>query len=282
MRYLVIVTVLWAISFNFIGVFLANQVDSYFAVLTRVLIALAIFLPITRFRGVPKGLIIGIAACGSFQFGVTYLGLYQAFTYLTVAEVLLFTVLTPLHITLINDAFERRFNPWAFLAAACAVLGAVIIRAEPIDQGYLLGFLLLQMANAAFALGMVSYKYLIKHYSQPVPLRQSFGYFFMGAFIVVLPAWYFLGDKNALPNTGLQWGVLLWLGVLATALGQFWWNKGATLVSGGTLAVMNNATVPLGILINVVVWQSSFEPWRFFLGTLLIVGSLGVMRLRGA
>ena len=45
-------------------------------------------------------------------------------------------------------------------------------------------------------------------------------------------------------------------------------------MSGGTLAVMNNATVPLGILINVLVWHSSFELWRFALGTALIVGSL--------
>jgi len=274
MHYLVIVTLLWALSFNFIGVFLANQVDSYFAVLTRVVIALALFLPITRFKGVNKGFMLGVAFCGAFQFGLTYLGLYLAFTYLTVAEVLLFTVLTPLHITLINDAFEGRFNPWAFVAAALAVMGAVIIRAEPVDAGYLTGFLLLQGANAAFALGMVSYKHLVKRYPQPLPLRNSFGYFFMGALLVVLPAWWLLGNKNAMPTTGLQWGILLWLGVLATALGQFWWNKGATQVSGGTLAVMNNATVPLGILINVLVWHSSFELWRFALGTALIVGSL--------
>src|SRR5699024_1732171 len=109
MRYLVIVTLLWALSFNFIGVFLANQVDSYFAVLTRVVIALALFLPITRFKGVSKGFLLGVAFCGALQFGLTYLGLYLAFTYLTVAEVLLFTVLTPLHITLITHADAVRF-----------------------------------------------------------------------------------------------------------------------------------------------------------------------------
>lgn len=278
MRYLVIVTLLWAFSFNFIGVYLANQVDSYFAVLTRVIIALVIFLPITHFRGLDKRFIFGVIFCGAFQFGVTYLGFYLAFNYLTVAEVLLFTVLTPLHITLINDAFERRFNLWALFAAALAVLGAVIIRAKPLDSDYLLGFLLLQVANAAFALGMVSYKQLIKHHPQPVPLSNSFGFFFIGALIIVFPAWWFLGNKNIPSLTTLQWGILLWLGVLATALGQFWWNKGATLVSGGTLAVMNNATVPLGILINILVWHTSFDPWRFTMGTALILASLLFIR----
>src|SRR5699024_12767875 len=69
MPYLVVVTLLWALSFNFIGVFLANQVDSYFAVLTRVLIALLVFAPITRFRGVPKAFVWGVALCGALQFG---------------------------------------------------------------------------------------------------------------------------------------------------------------------------------------------------------------------
>ena len=52
MRYLLFVTVLWAFSFNLIGEYLAGQVDSYFAVLTRVLLAGLVFLPLTRWRGV--------------------------------------------------------------------------------------------------------------------------------------------------------------------------------------------------------------------------------------
>lgn len=52
MRYLIFVTLLWAFSFNLIGVYLAGQVDSYFAVLTRVILAGLVFLPFTRWRGV--------------------------------------------------------------------------------------------------------------------------------------------------------------------------------------------------------------------------------------
>src|SRR5699024_4048110 len=114
--------------------FLANQVDSYFAVVTRVVIALLLFIPITRFRNLAKPFIVGIAICGALQFGVTYIGLYLSFNLLSVPEVLLFTVLTPLHITLVNDFIEKRFNPWALVAAALAVVGAVVIRAEPINK----------------------------------------------------------------------------------------------------------------------------------------------------
>lgn len=48
MRYLVFVTALWAFSFSLIGVYLAGKVDSYFAVLMRIVLAGLIFLPLTR------------------------------------------------------------------------------------------------------------------------------------------------------------------------------------------------------------------------------------------
>ncbi|MBY0446643.1 MAG: hypothetical protein K2Q15_15720, partial [Burkholderiales bacterium] len=50
MPYLAFITVVWALSFNLIGVFLAGHVDSDFAVLSRVAIATLVFLPFTRFN----------------------------------------------------------------------------------------------------------------------------------------------------------------------------------------------------------------------------------------
>ena len=69
MRYLIFVTLLWAFSFNLIGAYLAGQVDSYFAVLTRVLLAGVVFLPLTRWRGVAPGFIGGVTLVGALQFG---------------------------------------------------------------------------------------------------------------------------------------------------------------------------------------------------------------------
>src|SRR5690606_14352900 len=137
MPYLIFVTLLWALSFNLLGVYLAGAVDSYFAVLTRVVLAGLIFLPMTRWRGVAAGFIAGVTLVGMLQFGVTYLCLYLSFNVLTVAEVLLFTVLTPLHVALIDDALNRRFNPWAFLASTVAVFGAGLIRYDDLSGDFL-------------------------------------------------------------------------------------------------------------------------------------------------
>ena len=125
MPYLLIVTLLWAFSFSLIGEYLAGQVDSDFAVLARVLVAALVFLPFTVWRGLPMRLVAGFWLAGALQFGITYLCLYRSFTVLTVPEVLLFTVLTPIYVTLLDDALARRFNPWALVAAVVAVCGSL-------------------------------------------------------------------------------------------------------------------------------------------------------------
>ncbi|MCL5043224.1 MAG: carboxylate/amino acid/amine transporter [Gammaproteobacteria bacterium] len=279
MAYLLFVTVLWAVSFNLIGAHLAGQVDPYFSVLTRVVLAGLVFLPLTRWRGVDPRFIGGVTLVGALQFGVTYICLYLSFNLLSVAEILLFTVLTPLHVTLIDDALKRRFNPLALLAAAVAVLGAGIIRFDGISADFLGGFMLMQLANFTFASGQIGYKHLAQRFPSEVPLYRRFGYFFLGALLVVLPAWILFGDAEQLPVNNMQWGVLLWMGLLATAVGQFCWNKGATLVNAGTLAVMNNLAVPVGLLLNLLVWGTETALLPLFIGGSLIVFALWISTL---
>lgn len=276
MGYLVGVTILWAFSFSLIGEYLAGQVDSHLAVLSRVVLGGLIFLPLLRLRGVPGPLAAGLLLVGALQFGVTYLCLYRAFAYLTVPEVLLFTVTTPLYVTLIDDALARRFAPVALLAAALAVLGAGIIRYGGVTEGYWLGFLLLQVANAAFAAGQVGYKHLLRRYSAPVPAHRLFALFFLGALPVAGLAYALFGDPRMVPSTAVHWGVLLWLGTAASGLGLFLWNQGACRVDGGTLAVMNNALVPAGLLVNLLVWGEEADLLRLALGGSVIALSLWV------
>ena len=60
MPYLVAVTLLWAVSFSLIGEYLAGQVDSYFAVLTRAMLAGLLFLPLLRIRLLPRPVVPGL------------------------------------------------------------------------------------------------------------------------------------------------------------------------------------------------------------------------------
>ena len=276
MPYLIFVTVLWAFSFSLIDEYLAGQVDSDFAVLSRVIFAGLIFIPLTRWHGVRKELITGTILVGALQFGVTYLCLYRSFEFLTAPEVLLFTVMTPVFVTLFDDALNRRFSPAALLAALLAVIGAGVIRYDGVTSGYITGFLLLQISNASFAAGQVGYKNLIAWYPTELPAVSFFGYFFLGALIVMLPTFLIFGNFSMLPETGLHWGVLLWLGFGASATGLFLWNTGATRVDAGILAVMNNALIPAGLLVNLIIWNRDADLVRLALGAVILLVALWV------
>eukprot|EP00659_Diplonema_papillatum_P013351 gene13351-20565_t len=218
MGYLLVVTLIQAFSFSLIGEYLAGHVDSYFAVLVRVLLAGLVFIPLTRWRSVEPAFMRGMLLIGALQFGVTYVCLYLSFRVLTVPEVLLFTILTPLHVTLIEDALNRRFNPWALVAALVAVAGAAVIRFDQITPNFFMGFLLLQLANFTYAAGQVLYKHLVARHPSDLPHYRRFGYFYLGALAVALPAFLMFGKANYLPEAPLQWGVLVFLGLVSTAL----------------------------------------------------------------
>ncbi|MQM39957.1 hypothetical protein KBTX_03997 [wastewater metagenome] len=285
MAYLVFVTVVWAFSFSLIGVYLAGQVDSYFAVLVRIGLATLVFAPMLRPGRLPGRLVLALMGVGAVQLGAMYVFFYQSFLLLSVPEVLLFTIFTPLYISLLDDALKGRVNPGALAGAALAVAGAAVIRYQGVSSDIWAGFLVVQGANLCFAAGQIAYRRIAGEVEAAVPQLQAFGWFYVGALCVGVPAFLIFGDASAMPTTPVQWGVLLWLGLVASGLGYFLWNKGAALTDAGSLAVMNNALIPAGLLVNVLIWNRDADLGRLALGGALMGLALWVnhlLRPRGA
>ncbi|MBH0031088.1 DMT family transporter [Pseudoalteromonas sp. SWYJZ98] len=277
MGYLFSVTLLWAFSFSLIGVYLAGQVDAWFSVLIRIALATLIFLPFLKLKQTPKPLALKLMLIGAIQLGVMYSFYYHSFLFLTVPEVLLFTVMTPLYITLLNDALNRRFNPRFFIVALIAVIGAITIRYENLNNNFITGLLLVQGANISFAVGQVTYKRLMMN--NQLDDKTVFGWFFIGALIIATICYALFGNSNKLPTTSTQWGILIYLGLVASGLGYFMWNKGATLVNVGALAVMNNLLIPAGIIINVLIWNRDADIVRLSIGAAIMLGALLVNQM---
>ena len=94
--------------------------------------------------------------------------------------------------------------------------------------------------------------------------------------MIALPSFLIFGDADKLPTTSLQWGILGWLGLAASGLGLYLWNRGACEVDAGTLAIMNNALVPAGLLVNLLIWNRDADLMRLMLGGAVIAFSLWV------
>lgn len=277
MTLLIVTTILWAFSFSLIGEYLAGQVDSVFSVLVRLVLAAVVFLPFLRWRGYRASTILMYMAVGALQLGIMYLISFQAYLYLSVQEFLLFTVMTPLYVTLVYDLLTGRGVRWGYaLSAMLAVGGAAIIRYDKVSDHFWFGLMLVQLANLIFAIGMVGYKRLQE--IRPVPQHTAFSWFYLGAAMIAVVAWFMWGNPQKLPTTSLQWGILIWLGVVASGLGYFMWNYGATQVDAGTLGIMNNMHVPAGLLVNLAIWQQQPHWPSFIIGAAVIFASLLVHR----
>jgi drug/metabolite transporter (DMT)-like permease len=76
-----------------------------------------------------------------------------------------------------------------------------------------------------------------------------------------------------------QWKAILYLGLVASGLGFFLWNKGASKTNAGTLAAFNNAVVPLAVLCSLFIFNEGKnfdreDQIRLMLGSGLIGSAL--------
>lgn len=275
MIYLIFVSFVWAFSFGIIKGQLTG-LDSGFVSFTRLAISLIVFLPFFRPRNLNIKRWLNLIIIGAVQYGIMYAAYIKAFQYLYAYQVALFTVFTPIYISIINDILTKNFNSRFHITAALAVLGAgVAIYSDIGDNNFLFGFMLLQISNIAFAAGQIYYKRYMEHNS---PLKESeiFALLYLGGVLLTGITSLFTTDYAALSLSQSNILALLYLGVIASGLCFFLWNKGALKVNIGTLAVFNNAKVPLGAAASFLFFGESGDPVKIIIGSLIYCAALGL------
>jgi drug/metabolite transporter (DMT)-like permease len=286
MIYLVITTLIWAFSFGLIGTTLKG-LDPLQVADTRLLLALLVFLPFLKLGHTSWQEKWQLTLIGAIQYGVMYTCYLSAFSFLPSHLVALFSVLTPLYIVIINDLRQRCFTPWYLLAAILSILGAAVIKIGKVDSSEIwLGFGLMQIANIAFAFGQVYYRDW-KRARPHVSDGTVFGFLYLGAAVFTSIATLLISQQSPIPisATPTQWLVLVYLGVIASGLGFFFWNKGATQTTVGVLAAANNAVVPLAMFASLFLFGEAKggtmeELIRLSVGSLFIVVALLIAKRR--
>jgi len=273
MLYLFFVSLLWAFSFGLIKGGLTGLPSSSVA-FVRLFIAFVVFVPFLRFRNLHPSDAAKLLLTGAVQYGLMYVAYMQAFQHLQAYEVALFTVFTPIYVTIINDLFVKRLCPISLSAVILAVAGGIVIKYQELGSPELLrGFLLMQGANLCFAFGQIFYRRTMAGLPNKPADLQIFGLLYLGAALTA--ALSTIGtDWSAFELTSGQAGSLLYLGVVASGLGFFLWNIGARRVSAGALAVFNNLKIPLGILVSVLVFGETTDWLRLLIGGILMAAAL--------
>jgi carboxylate/amino acid/amine transporter len=271
MALLLLASFIWAFSFGLVKKYLGG-LDASFVAFVRLALAFLLFLPLLRPRKISLAMTLRLFVIGMVQFGLMYVFYIQAFRFLAAHQVALFTIFTPLYVAMTDDLWEKRFRPRHLWAALLAVAGTAVIVYSGLGTANLLtGFVLVQASNICFAAGQIFYRRL--HMPRPGWRdRDGFAWLYLGGTTAaVLALVFFSGPLDLHLNHG-QLLVLLYLGPLASGVGFFLWNIGATRVEAGVLAVFNNVKIPLAVLVALLFFAEHVE-W------LRLIGGGGIIAL---
>ena len=275
MVYLLVVSIVWAFSFGLIKNQLAG-LDANFIAAARLFIALLVFLPFLKIKGLTKKQTGQLLLVGVLQYGVMYIAYNYAFQFLKAYEVALFTIFTPIYVTLINDAFRRRMH-WVSLAATIVtVAGTAIVRQGGVIQSDILsGFLMVQISNLGFAWGQIYYREVMNKVPQgKFDNLRVFGLLYLGGFLTAAVSAGIFTPWQTFQISGQQIIVLVYLGAIASGLSFFLWNVGARKVNAGTLAIFNDLKIPLAIIVSIIFFNEQAN-WL----NLIVGGGIAVLAL---
>ena len=294
MLYLITASFVWAFSFGLIKHKLVNPgLDASFTALVRLVLSFLVFAPFLRFKGLNLRTGLKLIGLGAIQYGLMYIAYMHSYRFLPSYLVALFTISTPIYVTLVNDLSERLFHRLFFLTSMLAVTGAAIILTTAGDaRGAAIGFFLLQLSNIAFAFGQIWYRRLMSDCrlgitsgesaeSSPVAGISSgdhgvFALMYLGGVLFASVFAAFMTPWAEISLSGSQVLSLVYLGVIPSGVCFFLWNVGARLTNPGTLAVLNNAKIPLAVGVSLVFFGETANVPRLLIGGAAIVAAVAV------
>ena len=274
---LLFVSLLWAFSPGLIKHYLGD-LSSPAVATVRLGLTFLVFLPFLRPRLLARSTSAWLVAIGAIQLGAMYLLYLQAFKHLIGHEVILFTILTPLYDVLLDAALDNKLVARHALAALVSAIGAGVLVWRGVGTpDAMIGFLLVQGSNLCFAAGQIAYK-RTRPAMQKATDAQLFAWLALGGFAVAALVAAPVTDWTAFAPTPRQWLVLAFLGVISSGAGFFLWNLGLARVNAGLLAVLNNAKIPLGVLVSLLLFREATDPVRLGASFTLLAAALWLAR----
>lgn len=213
---------------------------------------------------------------GAVQFGIMYLAYIKSYQFLPGYLVAVFTIFTPFYVIALNTIFVKNSRDLKKLlvtmaAVTLSIVGAAtIVFKSPGQDEFLIGFLILQLANISFAIGQWNYQ----RWADQESNAGNMAWMYMGAALFASLVSFPLLDWSSVSISDEQILVLLYLGIIASGLCFYLWNSGSKQVSPATLAVMNNGYIPMAVIASIVLFSEEADLVRLIIGGGLILLSV--------
>ncbi len=275
--YLLLVSLIWSVSFGLFKTHLSG-LDSSLAAFLRLSLSLIVFIPFFKPRSIPLGQGMALMSVGAIQYGLMYVLLNESYRHLDSWQVALMTLFTPIYIVLFDALRKRRMDMPYLAASLLAVVGAaiVLLDGKAPEAGSIRGCLLVQGADACFAIGLLLYRDIHTKLGRIKDI-EAYACAYIGGALVALLGVLGMGSIGQLATISpKQWLALAYMGTVASGLCFFWWNRGSTRVTTGVLAAMSNVKIPLAVCASIVVFGENCSSWASLVaGTLMMM--LGVI-----
>ena len=271
---LVAVSIIWAFSFGLIKGKLTG-LDSGLVASIRLILCFLCFAPFI-FKVSQQNMRLRLMGLGIVQFGIMYLAYIQSYQYLPGYLVAVFTIFTPFYVIALNFIFDKSTRGTSTLTMALAAVvlsiagAATIVFKAPGQEEFIIGFLILQLANIAFAIGQWNYQ----RWADKDSNAGNMAWMYLGAALFASLVSFPQLDWPNVVITEDQAMVLLYLGIIASGLCFYLWNSGSKQVSPATLAVMNNGYIPIAVIASIVLFSEDVDLLRLIIGGSLILLSV--------
>jgi drug/metabolite transporter (DMT)-like permease len=273
------VSLIWAFSFSLIKGNLVG-LDSNMVAFLRLSISFIVFLPFLRIPKLNLKFYLQLFAIGIIQYGLMYISYIASYQYLAAWQVALFTILTPIYVSLIDDIYEGKINKNSLFSALIAIFAAFIINYKSADfDNIVKGFFIIQISNISFAFGQVAYKRIMKLHKN-IKNHQIYSIIYLGAVFTTLIASIFSVDLSSIAISPKQIYTIIYLGIVASGICFFLWNLGATKVNISKLAIMNNMKIPTAIFVALLFFGEKADLPRLFIGSGILIVALYFNKLK--
>ena len=275
-----LVTFLWSSSYILTKFGLAD-IQPLTLVGLRYLIASLVLIPIALSRGEHRKIsgdawwklgVLGFLGYTVAQ-GLQCVGLF----YLPSVSVTLILNFTPVTVILLNLAFTGEAPSRDQIAGmALVLLGAFLFFSDKLGGYNLTGFIITLISGIGWAGYMVAGKLLFKE-KRVSPLGNTAFAMGMGTALLSASAFLFEGLKP-IPASG--WLIIVWLGVVNTALAFFLWNRALETLEAFELSVLQN-TMLIQITILSVVFLGETMPLAKYAYMAIVIVGVYVVQYRG-
>jgi drug/metabolite transporter (DMT)-like permease len=275
-----LVTFLWSSSYIFVKVGL-GQISPLTLVALRYMVASLIIVPIALLRGdtslirdwkgVLKMIFLGLSGYTVAQ-GLQCLGLF----YLPAVSVTFILNFTPVIVLVLGVVFLGEYPTRLQLGGmALVLLGAYLFFSAPLSGYGLTGVAITLLSGVGWGAYLVASRLLfVREEIDPLGLTA----FSMGSGTAVLAAAAFAVEGlSSVSLTG--WGIILWLGVVNTALAFFLWNHALQRLEAFEISILQNTMLVQIAILSWIFLGERLTPMKLVSMALVFVGAL-IVQLR--